>query len=215
MFLSNLRVDISFGCFILLSFDYFLKGHFDWVFIVFDQSFIVHLNTFIIFLLLEVSITLSGQDFSKFNIIISSCFRYFNCIITSLNTSIIILHFEINCSFVWVICKLTWTKFNCFSIELKSFLKVSSFVEHSSFSLCSFSLLFDINSISLLFWKCSFFSFLSLFLVVCFLGLGSNFGFLSKVTLLFCSSLLILVHLEQVDPSKLLKDIHKSWIGLK
>jgi len=114
-----------------------------------------------------------------------------------------------------VVSKFIWTKFNCFSVKFKCLFKVSSFVKHCSLSLDSLSFLLEVNCVPLLLWECGFFGFFSLSLVFNFLGFGCYLGFLFKLVLLGLIFLLILIHLEQIDPSKLLEDIHESWIGLK
>jgi len=114
-----------------------------------------------------------------------------------------------------VISQLVWAKFDCFAVEFEGFLKVSGLVEDGTLGFGGLGFLLELDGLLLLFWKGSFFSFFSLLLVFGFLGLCCGSGFLSEVVLLRSLSLLVFVHLEQINASKLLEDIHKSWIGLE
>ena len=213
MLLSDLRVDIVFGSLVLLDFLSCNKGHLDAMVLIFQESLLVHADSFIDQAHLDLSVSFTVHGFGEFNVIVATAaLSLSDGSVTSFDTFVILLHLEEAGGLVGVETQLLGAPVDGLLVVLKSFNELFLFVELITLGLDGFSLFLGCDSEPLVFWECCLSLFLLLLLLFLLSGGLFSCALLAGVFVLISILHLFLLEVSKVNSREYLEYVHKSLV---
>ena len=215
MLLSDLRVDIVFRSLVLLDFLSCNKGHLDAMVLIFQESLLVHADSFIDQAHLDLSVSFTVHGFGEFNVIVATAaLSLSDGGVTSFDTFVILLHLEEAGGLVGVETQLLGAPVDGLLVVLESLNELFLFVELITLGLDGFGLFLGCDSEPLVFWECCLSLFLLLLLLFLLSGGLFSCALLAGVFVLISILHLFLLEVSKVNSREYLEYVHKSLVRL-
>lgn len=152
MLLRLLWIEVSFRLGILFRLLCLLEGHLDYMALVFQQCFLICINTLVIHFQLQLRISLPSKRLRHLDVIVSLALDGLDAVVAPLNTLLEIFHLEIHCSLVRVVGQFFWVLVDSLLIQLDRILKIFLLVKFITLSLKCLCFFCRLNFRSLFFW---------------------------------------------------------------